>query len=64
MAQVFLARDEVLERDVAVKILREQYAESEEFVERFRREALNVAGLSHPNIVQVFDRGEAEGGSY
>ncbi len=64
MARVFLARDEVLERDVAVKVLRDQYAQNEEFVERFRREALNVASLSHPNIVQVFDRGEAEDGSY
>ncbi len=64
MAQVFLARDEVLERDVAVKVLREQYAEDEEFVERFRREALGVASLSHPNIVQVFDRGVSEEGRY
>ncbi|MDQ3362272.1 MAG: protein kinase, partial [Actinomycetota bacterium] len=64
MAQVFLARDEVLERDVAVKILREQFAEDEEFVERFRREALGVASLSHPNIVQVYDRGVSEDGRY
>ena len=64
MAQVFLARDEVLERDVAVKVLREQYAEDEEFVERFRREALRVASLSHPNIVQVYDRGVSEDGRY
>ena len=64
MAQVFLARDEVLERDVAVKVLREQYAENEEFVERFRREALGVASLSHPNIVQVYDRGVSEDGRY
>jgi hypothetical protein len=64
MAQVFLARDEVLERDVAVKVLRAQYAEDEEFVERFRREALGVASLSHPNIVQVYDRGVSEDGRY
>ncbi|MEJ7842241.1 MAG: protein kinase, partial [Rubrobacter sp.] len=64
MAQVFLARDEVLERDVAIKVLRGQYAEDEEFVERFRREALGVASLSHPNIVQVYDRGVSEDGRY
>ena len=64
MAQVFLARDEVLERDVAVKVLREEYAEDGEFVERFRREALSVASLSHPNIVQVYDRGVSEDGRY
>jgi serine/threonine-protein kinase len=64
MAQVFLARDRVLERDVAVKVLREQYAEDGEFVERFRREALAVASLSHPNIVQVYDRGVSEDGRY
>ena len=64
MAQVFLARDEVLERDVAVKVLREQYAEDGGFVERFRREALSVASLSHPNIVQVYDRGVSEDGRY
>ena len=64
MAQVFLARDEVLERDVAVKVLREKYAEDGGFVERFRREALSVASLSHPNIVQVYDRGVSEDGRY
>ena len=64
MGEVFLARDRVLERDVALKVLRGQYAENEEFVERFRREALNAASLSHPNIVSVYDRGEAEDGSY
>ena len=64
MGEVFLARDRVLERDVALKVLRGQYAENEEFVERFRREAVNVASLSHPNIVSVHDRGEAEDGSY
>jgi len=64
MAQVFLAHDRVLERDVAVKVLREQYAEDGEFVERFRREALAVASLSHPNIVQVYDRGVSQDGRY
>ncbi|MDP9411933.1 MAG: Stk1 family PASTA domain-containing Ser/Thr kinase [Actinomycetota bacterium] len=64
MGRVFLARDEVLERDVALKVLREQYAEDEEFVGRFEREAKAAASLNHPNIVQVYDRGEAEEGSY
>ncbi len=64
MARVFLARDRVLERDIALKILREQYAENEEFVERFRREALSMSRLSHPNVVQIFDRGETGNGHY
>jgi serine/threonine-protein kinase len=60
MAKVYLAHDEVLDRDVALKVLREQFANDEEFVERFKREAQSAAGLSHPNIVQVYDRGETE----
>jgi eukaryotic-like serine/threonine-protein kinase len=65
MARVYLARDEVLDRDVALKVLREQYADDEEFVERFKREAQSVAALSHPHIVQVYDRGKAgDGASY
>src|SRR5919199_6297532 len=64
MAQVYLAHDEVLYRDVALKILRGPYAEDEEFVERFRLEARSAAGLSHPNIVSVYDRGRSEDGSY
>ncbi len=64
MAKVFLARDRLLDRDVAIKMLREQYADDEQFVERFRREALSAASLSHPNIVQVFDRGETEDDGY
>ena len=63
MAEVFLARDGVLDRDVALKVLRGQYAGDEEFYERFRREATSAAGLSHPNIVQVYDRGEAPDGT-
>jgi tRNA A-37 threonylcarbamoyl transferase component Bud32 len=63
MAKVYLARDEVLDRDVALKVLREQFAEDEEFVERFKREAQSAAALSHPNIVQVYDRGRAEDGA-
>jgi serine/threonine-protein kinase len=63
MAEVYLARDLVLDRDVALKLLRDQYAEDTGFVERFRQEARNAAGLSHPNIVQVYDRG-CSGGAY
>src|SRR4028118_493443 len=55
MAEVFVARSEVLERDVALKILKEQYAENEGFVELFRREAQSAASLNHPNIVTVYD---------
>lgn len=64
MAEVFLAHDGVLDRDVALKILRGQYTNDEEFVERFRREARSAASLSHPNIVPVFDRGDTEDGSH
>jgi len=63
MGEVYLAHDGVLERNVALKILRSQYAGDEEFAERFRREARSAASLSHPNIVQVYDRGEAEDGT-
>ena len=64
MADVFLARDESLGRRVAIKILAERYAQDEAFLERFRREATAAAGLSHPNIVSVYDRGQASGTSY
>ncbi|MCA1730171.1 MAG: protein kinase, partial [Actinobacteria bacterium] len=64
MATVYLAHDEVLDREVALKMLREQYAGDEEFVERFRREAQSVARLAHPNIVSIYDRGRSEDGSY
>ena len=63
MGEVYLAHDEVLDRDVALKVLRSRYAGDEEFAERFRREARSAAGLSHPNIVQVYDRGETEDGT-
>ena len=63
MADVWLAEDQELRRHVAVKILHERYANDEQFVERFRREATHAAGLSHPNIVSIYDRGVA-GGSY
>jgi eukaryotic-like serine/threonine-protein kinase len=60
MSTVFLARDAVLERAVAVKLLAEHLSDDEDFVARFRREALAAARLQHPNIVQVFDSGEDE----
>ena len=64
MADVYLAEDEELGRRVAVKILNDRHANDESFVERFRREAKNAAGLTHPNIVSIYDRGEAEGTYY
>jgi eukaryotic-like serine/threonine-protein kinase len=62
MAKVYLVHDELLGREVALKILREQYAKDEEFAQRFRREAQSAAYLNHPNIVQVYDYGEGENG--
>jgi eukaryotic-like serine/threonine-protein kinase len=64
MANVYLAEDQELGRRVAIKMLDDRHAQDEQFVERFRREAKNVAGLSHPNIVSIYDRGEAEGTYY
>ena len=64
MANVYLAEDQELGRSVAIKILDDRHAADEQFVERFRREAKNAASLSHPNIVAVYDRGEAEGTYY
>src|SRR3954451_4784520 len=64
MANVYLAEDGELGRRVAIKILNDRHAGDEQFVERFRREAKNAAALSHPNIVSIYDRGEAEGTYY
>jgi eukaryotic-like serine/threonine-protein kinase len=64
MADVYLALDQLLGREVAVKVLHHHFAEDQEFVERFRREASSAAGLSHPNIVGIFDRGEWNGTYY
>jgi len=64
MADVYLAQDQLLGREVAVKILHHHFAEDHEFVERFRREASSAAALSHPNIVAIFDRGEWNGTYY
>jgi eukaryotic-like serine/threonine-protein kinase len=64
MADVYLAHDEVLDRDVALKILKDQYVGNEEFVSLFRREAKSAASLNHPNIVSVYDQGRSEDGTY
>ena len=64
MADVYSAHDEHLGRDVAIKLLHRRFAQDQEFVERFRREASAAAGLQHPHIVGVFDRGEYDGTYY
>lgn len=64
MADVYLADDRLLGREVALKILSSRYVNDEQFIERFRREASSAASLNHPNIVQIYDRGEAEGTYY
>ncbi len=64
MADVYLAQDQLLGREVAVKVLHHHFAEDHEFVERFRKEASSAAALSHPNIVGIFDRGEWNGTYY
>jgi serine/threonine-protein kinase len=60
MAEVFVARDRLLDRPVAVKILFAEYAKDPLFVERFRREAMSAASLNHPNIVGVYDWGQVD----
>ncbi len=60
MANVYLARDMILERDVAIKILRFDFVNDEEFIKRFRREAQSATSLAHPNIVSIYDVGEEE----
>jgi len=64
MADVWLAHDAMLDRRVALKFLQQRYAEDQQFVERFRREASAAAGLQHPNVVGVFDRGTFDGSHY
>jgi serine/threonine-protein kinase len=64
MSSVYRARDRILERPVAVKLLHDRYLADDEHVERFRREARAAAQLSHPNIVTVIDRGEDGGRHY
>ena len=64
MADVWLADDSHLQRQVALKVLHARFAQDTEFVERFRREAEAAAGLQHPNVVAVFDRGDVDGTYY
>jgi beta-lactam-binding protein with PASTA domain/predicted Ser/Thr protein kinase len=64
MADVYLAEDRQLERQIALKMLHRRFAEDPGFVERFRREAQSAAGLQHPNVVSVYDRGAWDGTYY
>ena len=64
MANVYLARDTILDRKVAVKVLRGDLSGDDKFVRRFQREALAASSLSHPNIVEIYDVGEDEGNFY
>ena len=64
MANVYLAHDNILDRNVAVKVLRGDLANDEKFVRRFQREALSASSLSHPNIVEMYDVGEDDGQYY
>ena len=61
MANVYLAYDTILDRNVAVKILRGDLAEDEKFVRKFQREAISASSLTHPNIVEMYDVGEDDG---
>ncbi|NLM39138.1 MAG: serine/threonine protein kinase, partial [Firmicutes bacterium] len=64
MALVYRARDTLLNRVVAIKVLRDQFASDAEFIERFRREAQAAASLSHPNVVNIYDVGQTEQSHY
>jgi serine/threonine-protein kinase len=64
MAEVWAAEDTELGRQIALKLLHSRLAADQDFVERFRREASSAAGLQHPNVVSVFDRGESQGNYY
>ena len=64
MANVYLANDKILNRKVAVKVLRGDLSSDDKFIHRFQREALSVSNLSHPNIVEVYDVGEEDGEYY
>lgn len=61
MANVYLAHDTILDRDVAIKVLRGDLSDDEKFVRRFQREAISASSLSHPNIVEMYDVGEDNG---
>ncbi|MDQ0253770.1 serine/threonine-protein kinase [Evansella vedderi] len=60
MANVYLAKDIILDREVAIKVLKPQFSEDEEFIRRFRREAQAATSLSHPNVVNIYDVGEED----
>lgn len=64
MANVYLANDKILDRKVAIKVLRGDLSSDDKFIRRFQREALSVSNLSHPNIVEVYDVGEEDGEYY
>lgn len=64
MANVYLAHDTILNREVAVKVLRGDLADDEKFVRRFQREAISASSLIHPNIVEMYDVGEDNGNYY
>ena len=64
MANVYLANDTILDRKVAIKVLRGDLSNDEKFIRRFKREALSVSNLSHPNIVEVYDVSEEDGNYY
>ena len=64
MANVYLAQDTILDRKVAIKVLRGDLSSDDKFIRRFQREALSVSNLSHPNIVEVYDVGEEDGQHY
>ena len=64
MANVYLAKDTILDRNVAIKVLRGDLSSDDKFIRRFQREALSVSNLSHPNIVEVYDVGEEDGSHY
>jgi len=64
MANVYLAQDSILDRQVAVKVLRGDLSADDKFIRRFQREAQSVSNLSHPNIVEVYDVGEEDGNHY
>ena len=64
MANVYLAYDTILDRNVAVKVLRGDLANDEKFVRRFQREAISASSLIHPNIVEMYDVGEDNGDYY
>ena len=64
MANVYLAEDIILNRKVAIKVLRGDLANDEKFIRRFQREAIAASSLSHPNIVEMYDVGEDNGNYY